>query len=188
MSTTPTTPTTPDRPPGGRRRRSARARVALVGLALLAAPLGLAACSSAAPASDASSSAVAAGSWSSEMGSCLRDAGYDVADADLVEGVVAAPEGVDADSYADDVETCRSELPAGMGGGEHEGPSADDVAALRESGLEVAQCVRDAGFPDFADPVDGDFGMMSVEETPENRAFWDCDAEFGLHADGGAGR
>jgi hypothetical protein len=122
------------------------------------------------------------------MGSCLRDAGYDVEDADLVQGVVAAPAGVDADSYVDDFETCRSELPAGMGGGDQEGPSADDIAALQESGLKVAQCVRDAGFPDFADPVDGDFGMMSTEQTPENQAFFDCDAKFGLYADSGSGR
>ena len=166
-------------------RRSTAAPL-LAALALLAAPLTLSACSS--DADPAPATTAASGSWSSAMGSCLRAQGYDVADSDLVEGVVAPPDGVDVDTYASDWETCRSALPEAIGGGDQE-PSAEDLAAWHEANLRVAQCVRDAGFPDFADPVDGEWSaaMSTSDDDPLTRAFLDCSDEHGSNAEGAEG-
>ena len=172
--------------PVSRPGRAAAARslpAAALGLAAVAV---LAACTGVA-ASDPAGSTSPGTSWSAAMGSCLRAAGHDVADDDLHEGVVAAPDGVDPDEYASSFDRCRDGLPADLDGGRQE-PSAEDVAERQASGVEIAQCVREAGFPDFADPVDGDFGPMSTEESPLARALWDCDAMHGLHADDGADR
>lgn len=160
-----------------RSTRGLRAATVALGAALL-----LAACASAPDASDAADAPTPGTGYSAALGSCLRDAGHDVDDADLVPGVVAVPDGVDPESYMADFDRCRGELPPELGGGAPPEVSADDVAARQEAGLAIARCVREAGFPDFADPVDGEFGMMSVEQTPENEAFLACDEQHGLDA------
>jgi len=205
MTTSPTTSTTTtaDRrstaTPTSRRDRSGRRRRAssatLLGAALLLVAPVLAACSTAADDPTAGASSGATGSTSSasaQLGSCLRDAGFDVDDPDLSRGVVVAPpRGVDVDEYVSAFEVCRAELPADQGGGP--GPSEEDLAALQEANLEVARCVREKGFADFADPVDGVFPSgtsMSTDTTAlgaQDEAFLACDAEHGPNG-AGAGR
>ena len=158
--------------------------LSVAALVVLAAPLTLAGCASSDP-GPSSSSTTSASSWSAAMGSCLRDEGYDVDDSDVVEGVVAPPPGVDQDAYLADWETCRTGLPREIRGDDDE-PSPDDVAAAQEAGLKVAQCVRDAGFPDFPDPVDGSFPPLSPGDDPQSQAIFACDAEHGVAAGGGA--
>jgi len=205
MPTSPTTSTTTTaarrstatattrRDGGGRRRRASSAT--LLGAALLLVAPVLAACSTAAddPTAGASSGAQGSSSIASaQLGSCLRDAGFDVDDPDLSRGVVVAPpRGVDVDEYVSAFEACRAELPADQGGGP--GPSEEDLAALQEANLEVARCVREKGFTDFADPVDGVFpsgASMSTDTTAlgaQDEAFLACDAEHGPNS-AGAGR
>jgi hypothetical protein len=205
MPTSPTTSTTTTaarrstatattrRDGGGRRRRASSAT--LLGAALLLVAPVLAACSTAADDPTAGASSGAQGSSSSasaQLGSCLRDAGFDVDDPDLSRGVVVAPPaGVDIDAYVTAFTDCRAELPADQGG--QPAPSADDLAALQEANLEVARCVREKGFTDFADPVDGVFpsgASMSTDTTAlgaQDEAFLACDAEHGPNS-AGAGR
>ena len=205
MPTSPTTSTTTTaarrstvtattrRDGGGRRRRSSSAT--LLGAALLLVAPVLAACSTAAddPTTGASSGAQgSSSSASAQLGSCLRDAGFDVDDPDLSRGmVIAPPAGVDIDAYVTAFTDCRAELPADQGG--QPAPSADDLAALQEANLEVARCVREKGFTDFADPVDGVFpsgASMSTDTTAlgaQDEAFLACDAEHGPNG-AGAGR
>ena len=205
MPTSPTTSTTTTaarrstatattrRDGGGRRRRASSAT--LLGAALLLVAPVLAACSTAADDPTAGASSGATGSTSSasaQLGSCLRDAGFDVDDPDLSRGmVIAPPAGVDIDAYVTAFTDCRAELPADQGG--QPAPSADDLAALQEANLEVARCVREKGFTDFADPVDGVFpsgASMSTDTTAlgaQDEAFLACDAEHGPNS-AGAGR
>jgi len=205
MTTSPTTSTTTTadrratatptsrRDGGGRRRRASSA--ALLGAALLLVAPVLAACSTAADDPTAGASSGATGSTSSasaQLGSCLRDAGFDVDDPDLSRGmVIAPPAGVDIDAYVTAFTDCRAGLPADQGG--QPAPSADDLAALQEANLEVARCVREKGFTDFADPVDGVFpsgASMSTDTTAlgaQDEAFLACDAEHGPNS-AGAGR
>jgi len=205
MPTSPTTSTTTTaarrstatattrRDGGGRRRRASSAT--LLGAALLLVAPVLAACSTAADDPTAGASSGAQGSSSSasaQLGSCLRDAGFDVDDPDLSRGmVIAPPAGVDIDAYVTAFTDCRAELPADQGG--QPAPSADDLAALQEANLEVARCVREKGFSDFADPVDGVFpsgASMSTDTTAlgaQDEAFLACDAEHGPNS-AGAGR
>jgi hypothetical protein len=202
MTTSPTTSTTTAaarrstatptsrRDGGGRRRRASSAT--LLGAALLLAAPVLAACSTAGDGPTAGASSGATGSTSSasaQLGSCLRDAGFDVDDPDLSRGVVVAPpRGVDVDEYVAAFDACRAELPADQGGGP--GPSEEDLAALQEANLEVARCVREKGFTDFADPVDGVFpsgASVSTDTTAlgaQDEAFLACDAEHGPNSAG----
>lgn len=209
MTTSPTTSTTTtaarratatatatptSRRDGGVRRRRASS-AALLGAALLLVAPVLAACSTAADDPTAGASSGAQGSTSSasaQLGSCLRDAGFDVDDPDLSRGmVIAPPAGVDIDAYVTAFTDCRAELPADQGG--QPAPSADDLAALQEANLEVARCVREKGFTDFADPVDGVFpsgASMSTDTTAlgaQDEAFLACDAQHGPNS-AGAGR
>ncbi|NII52552.1 hypothetical protein [Frigoribacterium endophyticum] len=205
MTTSPTTSTTTtaDRrstaTPTSRRDRSGRRRrassAALLGAALLLVAPVLAACSTAADDPTAGASSGAQGSTSSasaQLGSCLRDAGFDVDDPDLSRGmVIAPPAGVDIDAYVTAFTDCRAELPADQGG--QPAPSADDLAALQEANLEVARCVREKGFTDFADPVDGVFPSgtsMSTDPSArgaQDEAFLACSEEHGPNS-AGAGR
>lgn len=211
MTTSPTTSTTTtaarratatatatptSRRDGGVRQRRASS-AALLGAALLLVAPVLAACSTAADDPTAGASSGATGSTSSasasaQLGSCLRDAGFDVADPDLSRGmVIAPPAGVDIDAYVTAFTDCRAELPADQGG--QPAPSADDLAALQEANLEVARCVREKGFTDFADPVDGVFPSgtsMSTDPSArgaQDEAFLACSEEHGPNS-AGAGR
>lgn len=162
-------------------------RTAVAALVLLT-PALLAGCASGADTASggASTPAADARSASAQLGACLRDAGYDVEDPDLSQGVVVAgPKGSDPDAYAQAYSTCAATLP-GEYGEIGQAPDADEVAAYQEAGLKVAQCVRDKGFSDFADPVDGEFapGRTGPEGDAEVQAVDACWAQFGTDATG----
>jgi hypothetical protein len=162
-------------------------RTAVAALALLT-PALLAGCTSGPDTASGSTDTPAADarSASAQLGSCLRDAGFDVDDPDLSEVVViAAPKGSDPDAYEKAFSTCSATLP-GEFGEIGQAPDADEAAALQKSGLKVAQCVRDKGFSDFADPVGGEFapGRTGPEGEAEALAFDACWTEFGPDASG----
>lgn len=134
-----------------------------------------------------SPTATDAASASAQLGQCLRDAGYDVADPDLSKGVVVTPpKGADPDRYAEDFDVCRSELPESQGGGSQKA-SAAEVAEFQKAQLKVAECVREKGFDDFPDPVDGEFPNLQMStsgSSGQQEALLACDAEFGPNATG----
>lgn len=125
-------------------------------------------------------------SASAVLGACMRDAGFDVTDEHFANtGVVAPPQGVDVDAYVAAFSDCREGLPADQGGGS-QGPTADDLAALQEANLDVARCVREKGFDDFPDPVDGEFPMGATSTStdpdandPQMDAYLACDKSVG---------
>jgi len=176
-------PTTPRHPRTSRRPVGA-ALVATVALL----PALLAGCSTA-EGSGPSSSPAAGGSASAsaQLGQCLRDAGYDVDDPDLGKGmVVAVPEGADPERYGEDFDTCRAQLPEAEGGGSQKASDAE-VAQWQAAQLKVAECVREKGFEDFPDPVDGDFPdqqWSTSDPSPEQEALFACSAEVGPNAGG----
>lgn len=158
---TPTAPPAPCRAaaPGAARRRT----VALLAAATLLPGL-LAACStdaSGAPAATTEADRVAA-SDAAALGACVRDAGWDVDDADLGrQGIAPLPDGVDggsadADRYLEAVETCQESVGSGT-------PHFTDeqTREFDQQLREMAQCLRDAGFDAVEDPVDG------VWQSPE---------------------
>jgi hypothetical protein len=153
-------------------------------------PALLAGCSTTdAPGSTSSPSVADTASASSQLGECLRDAGYNVPDPDLGQGVVIAPpKGADPERYAEDFSACRAKLPESQGGGSQE-PSAEELAEQQKADMKVAECVREKGFEDFPDPVDGEFPgvrMTTSGSSPQQEALFACDAEFGSNATGGA--
>lgn len=160
--------------------RPLRSRATLVATAaaLLAAGL-LAGCSAGAPDDDPTAGGDPRSS-SAQMGECLRAAGYDVADPDFSQGIaIDPPAGVDVDVYVKAFETCAGEVGGDLGALAAP-PDPAEVAELQEANLEVARCVREKGFEDFPDPVDGVFdGVRSTTSSPVEDAYLDCDAEFG---------
>jgi hypothetical protein len=178
-----------------RTRRASRHRASSAARLVIAAALlapALAACAPDPEASSGSSSPTAvSGSTTALLGSCLRDAGFDVDDAQLaMEGVVAAPTGTDVEAFTDALSACRDELPAEQRGGDDE-PTAADLAELQEANLAVAECVREKGFDDFPDPVDGGFPreIASGSTDPGARdarteAFFACSDEVGPNSEG----
>jgi hypothetical protein len=184
-----TLPLTPRTRRASRRRTSSAARL-LIAAALLAP--ALAACAPDQGASSGTSSpAAASGSTTALLGSCLREAGYDVDDAQLeMEGVVAPPKGTDLDAFSEALSACRDQLPADQRSGDDE-PSAADLAELQEANLAVAECVREKGFEEFPDPVDGEFprDVASGSTDPGARdarteAFFACSDEVGPNSEG----
>lgn len=136
-------------PPLTQRRRA----TALVSTALLV-PALLSACSSAPDGpTPVGTDAAPASSEAARVGQCVRDAGYDVEDDDFsTPGSYRQPAGLSADeldAYAETVADCASGTslapPSRPGGGQ---------GADRQL-LDLAACLRDAGYPDAEDPVDG---------------------------------
>jgi len=177
------------------RRRASRHRASSATRLLITAALlvpALAACApDATPTPGSSTPTSASGSTAALLGGCLRDAGYDVDDALLAtEGVVAPPAGVDVEAYSDALSACREQLPAEQGGGVDQ-PSAADLAEQQEANLAVAECVREKGFDDFPDPVDGSFPREVASGStdpsardPRTEAFFACSDEVGPNSQG----
>lgn len=123
-------------------------------------------------------------SASAQLGQCLRAAGYDVDDPDISKGIVIIPpDGVDADEYAKDFQTCADGVGGDLAGSGEVDPAT--TAKRQKASLKVAQCMRDKGFDDFPDPVDGFFTekMSTDQSDPTAAAFTACDAEFGVEGD-----
>lgn len=126
-------------------------------------------------------------SASAQLGQCLRDAGYDVDDPDLSKGVVVAvPAGADPEEYSAAFAECRAALPESQGGGaSNQKASPDELAEAQAANLAVAECVREKGFDDFPDPVDGEFPRENWSTSggdPRQDAFFACSDEFGPNA------
>jgi hypothetical protein len=169
-----------------RPRPHRRPALLAVGVGALLLPGLLAGCSSTPTDEGGTGSATraAGSSASAQLGQCLRDAGFEVDDPDYEPGgAVMVPPGPDGEAYADQFETCREQLPESETGGSR---TTTDTAGLQEARLEVAQCMRDAGFDDFPDPVDGVFrdGLSLNSENGMAEALGRCDAEFGPGAAG----
>jgi hypothetical protein len=166
-----------------RHRASSVVRLAIA--AALLVPT-LAACAPDPEPGPASTRAAGASSASVVLGSCMREAGFDVPDEHFANtGVVAPPQGVDVEAYVEAFDECRETLPVDQGGGSQR-PSPEDLAVLQEANLEVARCVRDKGFDDFPDPVDGQFPMEATSTSTDpsavdaqTEAYFACDESFG---------
>lgn len=179
MNLTPTTST---------RRPAVRTRPFLtLAAGALLLPTLLAGCATSDASPTAETTSAGSSSASAQLGQCLRDAGYDVEDPDLSKGVVVAvPSGADPEEYSSAFSECRAALPESQGGGE-QGPTAAQAAEWQASQLKVAECVREKGFTDFPDPVDGDFPGKQWSTSggdPEQEAFFACSAEFDPSAAG----
>jgi len=163
------------RPPASTR---ARASLTAAALALTAA---LAGCTAAGPgpATGADASSGAGTSAAARIGSCLRDAGFDVDDDDFAPGVAGmVPPGAEGAALADAAERCRDE--AGVTSGPPTGAEAEELQQLR---LGVAACMRESGWPDFPDPVGGAFtqGLSFDQDSgPMLDALTECNREAGL--------
>lgn len=137
--------------------------------------------------SQATTGATGSGSTSTSdaavVGQCVRDRGYDVDDSSFTSpGTFPQPSGLTADqldAYGQAVSDCVAgtslETPDGTGGF---GPENDRQL------LDLTACLRDAGFPDVADPVDGVWSPdASHEGDPAYEAATEtCAAEAGLQA------
>lgn len=123
---------------------------------------------------------------SAHLGDCLRKAGFDVEDPDLNKGVVVAPpEGVDPNRYDREFQKCRAD---NVSGGNAK-PSPEQLKIFREYELKIAQCVRDKGFPEFADPGEDGFEPRSTTaEDSSDKALSACESEFPLTEDGKDGK
>lgn len=146
---------------------SARRRACALVAAAALLPGLLAACASQ-DASAANSTTRAASSDAAAVGQCLRDVGWDVDDADVGQpGISRLPDGVDegspdADDYLEAVSTCRESA-----GVETPGLSDKEKDSFTEQLKAMAQCLRDEGFDDVEDPVDGVwYGPEQYEGDP----------------------
>jgi len=118
------------------------------GIALLL-PLMMAGCSDEI---EESTSQPSPSSDQATVGSCLREAGYDVDDSSLVPGVMAVPAGADVAQYGRDYTTCTEGTSFESS---TESLSGDEMAAQQTVLLDYVGCLREQGLEDVPDPVDG---------------------------------
>lgn len=170
-----TIPRTPLRP---------RGRSAYAGLATAAVLTTLlSACSSGDPGTPDSGSPRAGDA--STVGQCVRDGGYDVDDSFFVgAGTFRQPDGLTADqaeAYARVVSTC-AEGTSLASPHDSDAPGSDDDQQL----LDLTACLRQAGFSDVDDPVDGVwYSDPAYEGDPSYQAATEtCAQEAGLQASG----
>ncbi len=144
--------------------------LAPVALALLAG-CTLSACSSAPDGSSTSSpSADSAAERALAYGACLRDAGFDVSDDDLVAGRLAIPDGADPEAFARASDACDATSAAA-----HDGAgAAEESAEPLDLGPGFVRCVRDAGFPDFPDEPEAQAAFEPADPAGYDRVWADC--------------
>jgi hypothetical protein len=133
------------------RRHRRRVTAALLTTGVLV-PALLTGCSSSPPST--SGTTAAASSDAARVGQCVRDRGYDVDDSDFSSpGRYPAPEGLSPDRL-EEYDRAVGECAAGTS---LAAPSADGATApeFERQLLALTACLRDAGYPDVADPVDG---------------------------------
>ncbi|ROS57910.1 hypothetical protein EDF38_2640 [Frigoribacterium sp. PhB160] len=147
LSTTPS-----PRSAAPRRRRPLRAVPALLAASVLLPGL-LTACSS--PAADEAASGATA-SDAATVGQCVRDAGYDVVDDDFGNSALVRlpdaiePETDEADAFFSVVSDCHD-----AAGSASPRLSEGEKDAFAQKLVEMAQCLRDEGFENVPDPVEG---------------------------------
>lgn len=134
----------------------------------------VAGCSSAAPEGDASTDDKGTGSSDvAQVGACLRDAGFDVNDDELVAGVLAPPEGADVAEYEEALRNCAE----GTSLAPEDAPDGDEMAAVQAQLLEYVACLRDLGYTDIPDPVDGELDLPPEYTSTDSSNTFPEDAE-----------
>lgn len=145
-----------------RRRRTLRTTLAAT--AVIVAAVLLASCSSTENSRDRS-----AGSSSSaqrarlDAAQCLRDKGYDVPDPGSEDAEVAVPEGADPDRYLQDSAAC--DAAAGLDGAAADAEEPESLTAAVAP--QIAECMRDAGYPDFPEDEDAIGAFQNHADDPE---------------------
>lgn len=106
-----------------------------------------------------------------EVGSCMRDKGYDFDDSALTGGdfTLAAPEGVDPQQYAQDLGTCSGNPDTGGVDVSNVPPGPEDLA--------FAKCIRDNGFDDYPDGAQARRGYHPSDESAFSRVETSCFTE-----------
>jgi len=147
-----------------------------VAAAVLLLPGLLTACSSGSDDSTTTGAApTPASERAGEVGSCMRDKGYDFDDSALTGGdfTIAPPDGVDPQQYAQDLGTCSGNPDTGAGDAADAAPAPEELA--------FASCIRGNGFDDYPDgqqarsqyhPADA-AAFAQVETTCATKAFGD---------------
>ncbi|MGN7191866.1 MULTISPECIES: hypothetical protein [unclassified Curtobacterium] len=149
--------------------------VALVLTAGLALPL--AACTATPSASSSSTSSSSAAGLGERWGSCMRDAGFDVTDPqdDAVRsGAVTTPDGVDQEAFARASKECAESLGV-------TGASTADKQRWEREYAEVADCIREHGYPDLPEQRPGALDFQSYPRSSEDgfqQTVSACLAEF----------
>jgi len=106
-----------------------------------------------------------------EVGSCMRDKGYDFDDSALTGGdfTLAAPEGVDPQQYAQDLGTCSGNPDTGGVDVSNVPPGPEDLA--------FAKCIRDNGFDDYPDGAQARRGYHPSDESAFSQVETSCFTE-----------
>jgi hypothetical protein len=134
-------------------RPAERSRTVVAVLAgVLLVPGLLTACSSTPHDDSASSGGSSSGGASKnsgavELASCMRDKGYDMEDPSSSGGLqLSPPDGVDADQWRTDLVACT-----GDGKGAGEAQVAKPLPGMEDMARDMAECMRENGFPDYPD-------------------------------------
>lgn len=106
-----------------------------------------------------------------EIGTCMRDRGYDVDDSEFANSGgsgarFSAPEGVDAEKYSADLIACS--------GGSADAPAAKPLPGSDERLRREAACIRDGGFPDFPDGLEDQRRWEPRDEEAFERTAEEC--------------
>jgi hypothetical protein len=143
-----------------------RSAIALAGFALVAGLLSGCASGGTPSPTDGTSGAGDPRERASAISACMRDKGYDMADE--ASNKVSVPEGVDADQYTKDLETCAKSVPGGVAG---------EAAAAPPGGTEsaaLAKCVRQGGFTDYPDDLEAQAEYEAADEKGLEERYDHC--------------
>ena len=161
-------------------RTRTRLRCSLLGAAVVAGtlPLALASCSSdTTTGSTADTASERTTGIGADWGACMRDAGFDVqdpSDDEVRSGAMRAPAGADEQGFVAAGRACSEELGIS-------GTSEADKQKWERQNVQVASCIRDHGYPDFAGQDNGvlDFSTYERSQEPEfQEAVESCLQEF----------
>ncbi|WP_407319665.1 hypothetical protein UQW22_04380 [Isoptericola halotolerans] len=108
-----------------------------------------------------------------QVGSCLRDAGFEVDDDALVAGVLAPPDGADPAEY----ETVLRECAEGTALALEDAPSGEELATIQAQLLEYVTCLRELGYTDIPDPVNGEIDLPKQYTSTDPSNTFPADAE-----------
>lgn len=159
--------------------RRMRAAIALAASVLLL-PVALTACASAPAGDDETTSA----GGRNALAACMRDKGYDMTDQSSggSSSEIAVPDGVDPDAWKRDLASCIGST-GGFEAGEVQ--QAEEMPGSREKRVEVAECIRDAGFEDYPDDPERAADYRADDEAAFTEAAKACDEQVFGPADGG---
>lgn len=124
--------------------------IVAVAAAVLLLPGLLTACSGS-PSGSSSDTPKPGGKPGTSLSECMRGNGYDMPDPDSGSKTqtLSAPDGVDKEQWAADLQTCM-----GSGGGAGEGFKPAQAGGNPEQEKQVVECIRENGFSDYPDSED----------------------------------